>query len=270
MGSNNSKTIENTESKEKKNYSTPAVEQAARIMFCLAKSRSVQMGLTEICKETGIHVSTAFAILEALQKSDLAKRGKSGKGYSLGRGLLTLSRKFLDDLKPSRIAENILEKLAKETDRTSVFGLIMEDVVTITARHNRESNMITLGIPVGRIMPLTQGAHGKAIVAFLPDEERELILSKNKLNFHGNPDKLDRPRLIRELKQCRKNGFACDLEDSVEGVNIVASPVIGTTGFPIGFIAIFDHSTAVRAQELGPMVAKAARSLSQELGLDIE
>jgi IclR family transcriptional regulator, KDG regulon repressor len=260
----------NTASKVRKSYSTPAVEQAARVMFCLAKSPSIQMGLTEICKEASMHASTTFAILEALQKFNLIKRGKNGKGYSLGQGLLTLSRKFLDDLKPSRIAEQALERLTKVTDRTSVFGLIMEDFVTITAKHNREGNMLTLGVPVGRIMPLTQGAHGKAIVAFLSDEERELILSKDKLNFHGSPDSLDRPRLLRELKQCRKNGFACDFEESVEGINIIAAPVIGTTGSPIGFVAIFDHSSSARATQLGPMVAKTAISLSQELGADIE
>ncbi len=264
------KNLENTYKKQEKRSSSPAVEQAGRILFCLAKSTSMQMGLMEIAGEVGVSGSKAYGILEALQQSGLVKRGSDGKGYSLAQGVVTLSRKFLDDLVPSKLAEYVLEKLTRDTDRTSVFGVIMDDIVTIAAKHNREGNMITIGIPVGRIMPLTQGAHGKAIVAFLPEEEREIILANDKLNFHGNPDKLDRRRLIKELEQCRKDGFACDMEESVEGINIVAAPVISPAGMPIGFVGIFDLSSAKRARELGPVVAEAGRSLSRKLGADID
>ena len=49
-------------------------------------------------------------------------------------------------------------------------------------------------------MPLTYGAHGKAIVAFLPGEERDRILREESLYFYGNPEKVDRHRLSAELE----------------------------------------------------------------------
>jgi DNA-binding IclR family transcriptional regulator len=251
-------------------YSSPAVEQAGRILFCLAQNPSMQMGLVEICNKVGVSASKAYAILEALQKSELVKRGREGKGYSLGQGLVFLSRKYLDDLVPSKLAESVLEKLTRDTDKTSVFGLIIGDVITITARCDRGGN-ITIGIRTGRIMPITMGAHGKAIAAFLPEEELESLLKTDELYFHGTPKLLDRKRLMDELEQCRKDGFACDSADSTEGIIIVvAAPVIGTQNVPIGFVSIFDRGgTLEHARELGPIVAQACRNLSRQLGAEI-
>jgi DNA-binding IclR family transcriptional regulator len=259
-----------TKKKARASYSSPAVEQAGRILFCIAQNQSMQMGLVEICKKVGISASKAYAILEALQKSELVKRGRGGKGYSLGQGLVFLSRKFLDDIAPSKLAEPILEKLTRDTDKTSVFGLIIGDVITITARCDGGGN-ITVGIRTGRIMPITMGAHGKAISAFLPAEELKSLLKKDDLYFHGTPRLLDRKRLMNELEQCRKDGFSCDSADSSEGVvSVVAAPVIGHQSLPIGFLAIFDRSSIEQTRKLGPIVAEAGRNLSRELGAELK
>jgi DNA-binding IclR family transcriptional regulator len=54
-----------------KRYSSPAVEQSSRILFCLAANSSSQMSLTEICRQVKVSESKAFGILEALQKTGI-------------------------------------------------------------------------------------------------------------------------------------------------------------------------------------------------------
>src|SRR6266567_1537485 len=107
-------------------YMVPAVEQASRILFCLAGNSSSHMSLLEICSQVGIHKSKAYSILQTLQKFGLVQRNSDRKGYSLGPGLITLSRKVLDDLNAPRLAEPILEELAKKIGGTATLGLIAD------------------------------------------------------------------------------------------------------------------------------------------------
>ena len=102
----------------------PAVDQASRILLCLAKSPSMKVNLTDICKSVGIHKSKGYSILKTLKKYGLVQKDPAGKTYSLGVGLVSLSRRVLDNLNYSEVAVPVLEMLAKKTHSTALFGLI--------------------------------------------------------------------------------------------------------------------------------------------------
>jgi DNA-binding IclR family transcriptional regulator len=250
-------------------YSVPAVEQASRILFCLAGAGTSHMSLIEICAKVGIHKSKAFSILETLQRFGLIQRNTEVKGYSLGPGLVSLSRKVLDDLSPPRLAQPILEELSRKVGSTAIMGLITDRSIFVVAKHEGEGN-IGVTMRIGRRLPLTYGAHGKAIVAFLLEKERNHLLGERDLYFHGDPARLDRPRLEKELAQCRRNGFAEDLGESNRGLNVIAAPVLGPNRVPIGFVEIFVLFSAKAAHRFGPLVAEAGRRLSRQLGAEVD
>jgi DNA-binding IclR family transcriptional regulator len=261
--------IRNKKRADNERYVSPAVEQASRILFCLAGAQSTFMSLIEICARVGIHKSKAFTILETLQRFGLVRKNTDAKGYALGPGLISLSRKVLDDLSAPRLAEPILEGLAQKTKSTTVLGLLADKKVFIAAKHEGEGN-IGVTMRIGHRLPLTYGAHGKAIVAFLPEEERKNLLKEKKLYFYGNPAKLDKKRLDVELERCRREGFAEDLSEVNPGLNVVAAPVIGPSGTLIGFIEIFLLFSPETAHQFGPLVAEAGKKLSRELGAVVE
>jgi len=249
----------------KKRYSAPAVEQACQILFAMADGDSPQLSLTEISRQVGISGSKAFGILTALEKTGLVRRGGNGKGYALGPGLVILSRKVIDDSVPSRMAESVLDTLTEKTGCTSVFGLISGETVFVAARCENKGEL-RISMHIGFAMPLTYGAHGKSIVAFYPESERRRLLEQEDLNFHGDPEKLDRTLLADELAQCRREGFACSPAKSAPGVTVVSAPVFGFTGEPIGFVEIFVFASEKEARRFGPEVAKAGKVLSNHLG----
>jgi len=227
------------------------------------------MSLIEICAGVGIHKSKAFGILETLQRFGLVRKNEEGKGYGLGPGLISLSRKVLDDLSAPRLAEPILRELAQKTRSTAVLGLITDRKVLVAAKHEGEGN-IGVTMRIGHRLPLTYGAHGKAIVAFLSEEERTSLLKEKNLYFYGNPAKLDRKRLAQDLERCRREGYAEDLSEVNSGLNVVAAPVIGPSNTLIGFIEIFLLFSPEAAHECGPLVAEAGKRLSRELGAVVD
>ena len=253
---------------DEKRYSPPAVEQAGKILFLLAENRAPQMSLTNIAKQSGISGSKAYGILTALEKFQLIVKLKDKKGYALGAGLLTLSRKVLDDQNLSSIAEPVLEALTHRTGYTSVFGLISGDSVYIASKKEGTGD-IRIVTQVGLIMPLTYGAHGKAIIPFFPESKRKHILAQEHLMFHCQPEKLDRQLLHEELSMSRTQGFASAKAESAPGITVVCAPVMGLSGGPFGFIEIFVPIPEKEARNSGPIVAAAARDLSQRLGAQV-
>jgi DNA-binding IclR family transcriptional regulator len=255
--------------KSEERYRVPAVEQASRILFCLAGAGASHRSLTEICGQVGIYKSKAFSILKTLQRFGLVQRNTDGKRYALGPGLVSLSRKVLDDLSPPRLAQPILEELAAKADSTSVLGLIDGRSVFVAAKHESEGN-IGVTMRIGHRLPLTYGAHGKAIVASLPRKERDRLLRGKDLYFHGDPPRLNKARLQKELAQCRREGFAEDLGELNRGLHVVAAPVLGPNRSPIGFIEIFVLFSAKAAHRFGPLVADAGKELSRQLGAEVD
>ncbi|MFH0825409.1 MAG: IclR family transcriptional regulator [Pseudomonadota bacterium] len=250
-------------------YVVPAVEQALRVLFRLADAESAHMSLTEICETVGLHKSTAFGILHTLRKYGLVRTGGRGKGYTLGPGLIGLSRRFLDTLSAPRLAEPLLAELAEKAGATAALGLIADKNVFVAAKHEG-ARVMEVTMRVGRRLPLTYGSHGKAIAAFLPDEELAALLEEDDLYFHGDPSKFDRAKLNEEIDRCRRNWFAEDFEEMVPGLNVLAAPVLGPNQRPTGYIAVLGLPSAEIARRYGPLTAEAGKTLSRLLGAEVE
>ena len=250
---------------DKDRYLVPAVNQASQILFCLALSDSTHMSLIDICNQIGIHKSKAYSILLTLQKFGLIQRNVDGKGYALGPGLIALSRKVLENFNIPRLAEPALENLGKQTGGTATLGLIADDKVFVAAKYESSSD-IGITVRVGYRFPLTFGSHGKAIAAFLPQEEFDNLIASDHLFFYGHKEKADFTKLKKELDQCRRDGFALGLGEITPGVNTVAAPVFGSNSHPIGYITVLGLFNAETAKKHGPLVSEAAKKLSEQLG----
>jgi DNA-binding IclR family transcriptional regulator len=249
-------------------YLVPAVEQALRVMFRIAQSESAHLNLTQICEQTEIHKSTAFCLLHTLRKYGIVQTAGRGKGYTLGPGLIGLSRRFLDTLSTPRLAEPLLAELAGKVGVTAALGLIADKNVFVAAKHEG-GNPLGITMRVGHRFPITYGCHGKAIAAYLPEAELDALLQEEKPYFHGDPSTFDRQKLTREIAKCRRDGFAEDLEETMPGLNVIAAPVIGPNLRPIGYIAVLGLASAEAARQSGPLVAEAARTLSRQLGAEV-
>jgi DNA-binding IclR family transcriptional regulator len=250
-------------------YLVPAVVQALRVLFRMAEAESTHMSLTEISQELGIHKSTTFCILYTLRKFGLVQTGGRGKGYSLGPGLIGLSRRFLDTLSVPKLAEPLLAELAKKAGATAALGLIADKNVFVAAKHEGES-AFSLTMRVGHRFPLTYGCHGKVIAAFLPEKDLEELLTDKELYFHGDPSKFDEEKLNQEIEKCRRDWFAEDLQEMAPGLNVVAAPVLGPSDIPVGYLAVLGLSSASTARQSGPLVAEAGKTLSRQLGAKVD
>jgi DNA-binding IclR family transcriptional regulator len=261
--------VKSSSKKQKDGYSqlVPAVEQATKILRFLSSSPGFQTNLKDICSTVGIHNSKGYAILNTLQRAGYVRRDDNTKLYSLGFGLISLGQRTLEGVPQKEIAKPFLEGLVKETHCTSLFGLIAADQLVIVGREDYDPD-VGVTLRLGRTVPLTHSATGKAIVAFLPEEEQRDLLASKDLFFHGKPQNLNREKLARELKECRYRGYAEAVGSVSPLITILASPVLGPKACPVGALFIIGIFPKTIVSTYGARVAEAARKLSVILGLD--
>lgn len=251
-----------------KSYSTsvPAVEQAVRIVFSLAEGEST-MSLTEIAKKTGIQKSKAYALLNTLQHFGLVQRRKETKQYSLGPTLVFLGRKASEILSYKDITDPYLKEIANLTRSTCIFGLIEEPYLFVVAKEEGDENF-SLSIKLGKRYPLTFGAHGKVILSFLPEQERERILSSHEIYLHGLPQNFDRERFRKEVEECLRKGYGADIGTFHPKVNAIASPIFGEGRELVGSLFVVGLFPESAVDAFGSRIRDAAMKISRALGAD--
>jgi DNA-binding IclR family transcriptional regulator len=247
----------------------PAVQQGARILLCLANSPTFKMRLTDICHRVGIHKSKGYSILSTLKNFGFVEKDPQTKTYSLGPALIFLSGKVLDNAFNQQTVAPFLESLAKETRSTAFFGIIVEGHLFVVAKHEADSG-VNITIRLGYRFPLTYSAHGKAIVAFLPEDEREKILSSGKLWFYGDTSPVNMERLRKDLARCRELGFAQDVGEVDHRYHSIAAPVFGLHGKLVGSIFVVGVFDEHLVEHYGTKVAECARKISYTFGADVE
>ena len=248
-----------------KTYKVPSVDQAIRVILCLVDSGSNPKSLIDICAEIGINKSKAFSILDTLNNYGFVKKNPNRGGYLLGPGLLTVAGKMLEKLSLPRIAEPVLYDLAKKVGATVSLGVISDDKTYIVAEYLGAPG-VGISSPIGYVTPITYGAHGKAIAAFLPKAELEERLKNQELYFYGSPEKFNKVKLQRDLVRCRQNGFALELGDIQKGMNAVAAPILDQNSYPIGYITIVGFFTEEKTRKLGPLAVETVKTISKEAG----
>ena len=244
----------------------PAVQQALELLACLAESPRQALNLTEICNRLGIHKSKGYTLLNTLRQFDFVERNEQTKTYSLGLGILHMARNILRNMDMRTMVLPCLQSLAGRTGSSAHFGMISGGgrLYIIARRDVRED--LDYGLREGSHYPITHGSHGKAIVAFMPEAEREKILSRDDLCFYGDGQPVDLGRLGEEMRRCRETGYAVDPGETHPGMLVISAPVFKHDGAAAGAVILTGALLPSKIAEFGPLAADTARIISRKLG----
>jgi len=259
-----------TAQRKKSTYSptSPAVEQAARLLLCLGKHQNNNMSLTAICKEIGIHKSKGFSILNALSQYDLITKDSATKTYSLGPALMPLAQKAREKLDINAIAKNHLQKLANETKASVLLGIICNDQFYIAGKYDG-NDKLSVTVRQYQSLHITHGSHGKAVFGFLKEKEQQRIIDSGQLFFHGDINDLDFQRLEQEILFCRENGYAIDNGEITPGITAVSAPVFDHNNEVTAGIVLVGTFADDKFKTFGKKVAAAGRIISKQAGAQL-
>jgi IclR family acetate operon transcriptional repressor len=246
--------------------SVGVISKVLRILEALQGS-SAGLGLKAICDRTGIHKSTAHRFLKHLERERYLIRTEAG-AYLIGPRLSQLSARGNQEATLQAVARPILWELWKATQETVNLAVLDQGTVlyvdVIESPHE-----FRLSSRVGTRRSVHVTALGKALAAFLPGETRENIL--NSIAFQPAT-----PRTIgnlvqfrQELEKIRRQGYAVDDEEAVQGARCVSAPILDSDGKPIAAVSVSGPVTRVSPNQVNALagaVTSAARAISAAMG----
>jgi len=245
------------------------VDKVASLLIALAGEKRA-LDLSEIAAQTGINKSTACRILKRLTVHGLVHQDANSGCYRLGLALFELGRRVGDTEHLCEVARPVLESLARESGETAHFALLDAHEGRVVHLARVESPHPVRAVPsrTGERYPFHCLSVGKAIAAFLPEEERKLLLSRSKLERFTPRTITRRGDLERELEKIRGLGYAIDDEEYYEGIRCVSVPVLGRGDVLLGGLSRAgptNRMTLDRLEELALLLGRGAAEIVNEI-----
>lgn len=245
-------------------YFSKAIGRALDILDCFSDEQTV-LSLKEIGRLVEMPESSLFRILVTLEGRGYLSQNRDGS-YQLTPKVLF--GKLHERAQAVRdVARPFLERLAGLFDETASLAYLFEDKIqvldTVESLH-----VIKFTNRPGRVLPPHCSSLGKAITAFQPQEKIEQILESYGLFRRTGKTIVDRRRLLAELEEVRRTGYACDREESVIGgvclgaaITAGGSPVVSALSVSIPVVRLTD----AREREIIAAVLDAAREAAMAL-----
>lgn len=215
-------------------------------------------GVTELANHLGHSKSTIHSHLRTLEDHHLVVR-ESGK-YRLSLRFLDISSHVYEQFGNYDVIRKELDNLANETGEVAQFGIEEHGQVSYLYKSTGEHGVETAS-SVGTQQPMHSTSLGKAILAHLPRNRVDEIIDANGMPQKTPNTLTDRDALFTELEQIRRDGYATDDEENVEGLRCLAAPIMGN-GRVLGAVSVSGPSSRfsgeVFTEELPMIVTRSA------------
>jgi DNA-binding IclR family transcriptional regulator len=246
------------------------VKSADRVIQIFEAIASRGEGIThgELSEALGIPKGSLSFLLSNLVHRDYVTFDRLSKRYRLGPGLLVLTSRFLAGLDIVRAGRPVLSDLVREINEDAELAVMKGTQILILHKEDC-ARPLKHAIAIGDRGPVYATAAGKAILAYLRDDEISRYLSSVRLARLAKHTITDPKALVRELGEIRSRGLAYGREELYDGVTAVAAPVFNLYETVAGSIVVTLPSfrfTPERERFIEPRLRKAAAIISRELG----
>ncbi|KZS43911.1 IclR family transcriptional regulator [Paenibacillus glucanolyticus] len=228
------------------------------------------LGVTEIAQKLDVAKSTAHRLLASLEEQDYVQKTGKDSIYSLGLKFIEMAEVVTENLKIVDIARPLIEKLSRDTGE--IVHLVMLDgneVLYIDKVEN--ASTIRIYSQIGRRGPLYCTGVGKAILAYLPEDEVDQLLAGITMQPFTEYTLTTPEELKQEFQTIRANAFAYDNEEHERGIRCVAAPIFDHTQKSRYAISITGPITRMSddiLREYIPWTKETAQAISRKMGFN--
>lgn len=212
----------------------------------------------ELARTTGMNRTVVHRLLATLQGRGFVFR--RGDRYALGAALMRMAGQFEPELRA--VARGVMTELAEQLHETLVLAVREDDQVVIVEQVAGAHHLVRVQYELGYRHPITLGASGLALLAFLGEPEREALAARTE-----EPE-----RITRRLTEVRALGYAITHDELRVGAYGLAVPVRDGDGEVVASLAVIvpttrtpgftdhAHTLAEAAERMTKLLAGAAES----------
>lgn len=239
----------------------PAVQNAMTIIRLLANSGR-PLGATQIARETGLNVSSAFNILRTLSFEGLLSFDAEAKTYRIGMGLMELAAPLLG-ASPADLIRPLMSAIAEEHRITIALWQITGDERIVLIDRFTAPNIVQAVISRGSRLPVFAGAIGRVYAASLGLSKPDTQKGYNDVRWQNAPGF---KAYWADVQAARESGIARDRGNLFRGLDIVAvlsRDAAGTPRLGMSSITITGQQDEESLVRIGSALASAARQVER-------
>jgi DNA-binding IclR family transcriptional regulator len=245
--------------------SLQSVDRALHVLELLADWGSG--GVSELAGEIGVHKSTAFRLLGALEARQMVQQDTDRGKYRLGFGLVRLARRVNVQLDLSEQARPLTDGLARTVGESINVAVLREHFAVNVVQSQGEASVVSQNW-IGQLTPLHATSSGKVLLAHLDGARQAELVGRELDSF--TPSTLSDPELLtKELRSVLELGHAVTYGELELGLNGVAVPVRDEDGRVIAALSASGPAYRLsrdRIAEILPQLLATAAEVSWRMG----
>ncbi|MCP5107093.1 MAG: IclR family transcriptional regulator [bacterium] len=237
-----------------------SIKKAFEVLAFIAENTE-KMSLAEMGSRLGMNKTTLYRFVATLESLELLE--KRDDRYVPGIKLFQLGSKV--PIKPLMVdkVHPILIRLTAEVNETVNMGEFHKNQVLYLDKTESQRSL-QIHTSVGGYIAIHASALGKSILAILPEDAREAIISRLDFQQKTGHTVTDAGTLRAHVEKARQLGYSTDDEEWEEGLRCVAVPVLIE---PVNFYGAISCSgptvrfTPRRIEELAQNLKEAVKEI---------
>jgi IclR family transcriptional regulator, pca regulon regulatory protein len=217
------------------NYFVNSVAKGFEVLKAF-DSNSTFLSLSDLEKKTGINKATVRRF--ALTLADLGYLKVQDNKFCLSPKVLDFGAHYLESLTLPDLAHRILESIASKVKESTNLAVLDESEIVYVSRVNAAKQIIGANLRVGSRLPYYATSLGKALVAWLSEEERRRIWNSSKIEAFTDNTITNFEQFEAHLKICREQGYAEGNGELEMGLRSIAVPIFSRKNEPIAAMNI--------------------------------
>ena len=242
-----------------------SILRAAELLDVLAVADG-PLSLGELSQRLGWAKSTTHGIISTLTAASLTEQRQSDGKYDLSIRAFELgcaAKRTWEELD----AQKHLQHLAVETGE-SAFLTTLDGTDTVLLETAMVTGNFQILSPAGTRTPIHCSSHGKVLLAFRPENEREMLIRRLDFVKYTPATLQDADALRLACREIGKQGYCIENGEYRMGLCSVSAPVLdrsGTAKYAVGIVGLArDAGSPAVLRGIAPVRA-AAEALSRKL-----
>lgn len=213
-------------------------------------SQRPRLRLQEVASLTDQPKATAYRLLRTLVDLGYLRYDAQSFQFYLAPRVMSLGFTVLSSLDLRETAQPYLEDLSVKIDQNVNLGILDRSEVVYVDRIKKR-RILNIDLFVGSRLPAHASSIGRAILAFLDEEELntyfELFGAEREPSAGRGPGA---EKLRQELAVVRRQGYALNDQESFAGLRAAAAPVFNAQGKVEGAVNVAVFSQLTSREEL--------------------
>jgi DNA-binding IclR family transcriptional regulator len=248
---------------------TQSVTRALGILSCFSNENPM-LRVMDFAKMLGLTQSNVSRLLTTMVSIGYVVKDEATGYYRLGPEIVTLGGIALNNYEIRKLALPELYEMEKRAGLDTNLAILDAGSVFYLA-HVDSYNSPRMYTFIGRRNSLHCTALGKVLLAFSDVAEAERLLSAAEpLRAMTEKTVTDKPALIAQFEQIRRQGYALETEELALGKACLAAPVFGRSGKAVAAISVSGALSKMnlpeRERELSGLLIELAGRVSTKMG----